>query len=355
MRKHSSRIVSKRLVCLRPAALALLGSAVFSGTAHAGVDAEVPAPAPPPAEVQEVPAPPPPAPEVQEVASPPPPAPEVREVAPPPPPAPEVQEVAPPPPPAPEVPEVASPPPPAPEVPEVAPAPEVQEVAPPPAPPHEAPEGLTPPVSLAGAAEVAAPAPDAKPTEAALVPVTQAAEAVPEAPNSLSGLLIIAGGGPGASSVTSPARPASVGSPLGTVAAQEAAALSCELHAVVRGGTTDSCFAGWLAARGFPSQSPMGLATDRASLTTVAAADAFSDGGHGGSAVVRPPAGPAPGPAPSGVSGGSSAGASGLALSAYLTLAGLLLLGGPRAMRRLRLSCEQWRAACFVLIPERPG
>ena len=318
MRKRSSRIVSKRLVCLRPAALALLGSAVFAGTAHAGADAEVPAPAAPPAEVQEVQAPAPPVPEVQEVA----------------PPAPEVQEVAPPPPPAPEVPEVA----------------------PPPAPPHEAPEGLTPPASLAGAPEVTAPAPDAQPTEAAPVPVTQAAEARPEAPNSLSGPLIIAstGGGPSASSVTSPARPASVGSPLGTVAAQEAAALSCELHAVVRGGTTDSCFAGWLAARGFPSQSSIGLATDGASLTTVAAADAFSDGGHGGSAVVRPPAGPAPGPAPSGVSGGSAPGASGLALSAYLT-PGDLLLGGPRAMRRLRLSCEQWRAACFVLIPERPG
>ena len=52
--------------------------------------------------------------------------------------------------------------------------------------------------------------------------------------------------------------------------------------------------------------------------------------------------------------GGSAPGASGLALSAYLT-PGDLLLGGPRAMRRLRLSCEQWRAACFVLIPERPG
>ncbi len=340
MRKRSSRIVSKRLVCLRPAALALLGSAVFAGTAHAGADAEVPAPAAPPAEVQEVQAPAPPVPEVQEVA----------------PPAPEVQEVAPPPPPAPKVPEVAPPPPPAHEVPEGAPPPEVQEVAPPPAPPHEAPEGLTPPASLAGAPEVTAPAPDAQPTEAAPVPVTQAAEARPEAPNSLSGPLIIAptGGGPGASSVTSPTRPASVGSPLGTVAAQEAAALSCELHAVVRGGTTDSCFAGWLAARGLPSQSSIGLATDGASLTTVAAADAFSDGGHGGSAVVRPPAGPAPGPAPSGVSGGSAPGASGLALSAYLT-PGDLLLGGPRAMRRLRLSCEQWRAACFVLIPERPG
>jgi hypothetical protein len=48
-------------------------------------------------------------------------------------------------------------------------------------------------------------------------------------------------------------------------------------------------------------------------------------------------------------------GGSGMGLSTFLTLAGLLLLGAPRAMRRLRLSCEPWLTACFVLIPERPG
>jgi len=39
----------------------------------------------------------------------------------------------------------------------------------------------------------------------------------------------------------------------------------------------------------------------------------------------------------------------------FLTLIGLLLLAAPRAMRRLRLSCEPWLTAFFVLIPERPG
>jgi hypothetical protein len=31
-----------------------------------------------------------------------------------------------------------------------------------------------------------------------------------------------------------------------------------------------------------------------------------------------------------------------------------LLLGAPRVLRRLRLSCEPWLAGCFVLVPERP-
>ena len=116
---------------------------------------------------------------------------------------------------------------------------------------------------------------------------------------------------------------------------------------------TEGCTAGWPGTQRFLSQSPMGLATAGASL---AAGEAGSPagGGHGGSAVVRPPVSPAPGSAPSGASG-SPTGASGLALSGFLSLAGLLLLGAPRAMRRLRLSCQPWLTACFVLIPERPG
>jgi hypothetical protein len=45
----------------------------------------------------------------------------------------------------------------------------------------------------------------------------------------------------------------------------------------------------------------------------------------------------------------------GIAFSIFFTLASLLLLGGLPAMRRLRLASEPWRAAPFVLIPERPG
>ena len=67
------------------------------------------------------------------------------------------------------------------------------------------------------------------------------------------------------------------------------------------------------------------------------------------------PVSPGPGPAPGGAAGGGSGGSGGIALSGLLPLAGLLLLAGPRAIRRLRLSCLPLLTACFVLIPERPG
>jgi translation initiation factor IF-2 len=78
----------------------------------------------------------------------------------------------------------------------------------------------------------------------------------------------------------------------------------------------------------------------------------------GGHSVVSAPLGSStPGPQPGGSSGGASAGGGGggLATSGFLSLAGLLLLAAPRAMRRLRLLCQPWRTACFALIPERPG
>jgi hypothetical protein len=67
------------------------------------------------------------------------------------------------------------------------------------------------------------------------------------------------------------------------------------------------------------------------------------------------PVSPTPGPTPGGAAGGTATGGSGIAVSAFLTLAGLLLLAAPRALRRLRLSSSPWRTAFFVLIPERPG
>ena len=103
------------------------------------------------------------------------------------------------------------------------------------------------------------------------------------------------------------------------------------------------------------------LSTSSTSINSVAASLAAAtpggppDGGHGGSTSGSPPVGPPTGPAPAGVSGGAGMGAAGLIFPGFLTLAGLLLAGAPRAMRRLRLSCEPWLTACFVLIPERPG
>jgi hypothetical protein len=67
------------------------------------------------------------------------------------------------------------------------------------------------------------------------------------------------------------------------------------------------------------------------------------------------PTSPTPGPAPAGAAGGAAVGGSGIAPTAFLTLAGLLLLAAPHALRRLRLSSRPWRTSFFVLIPERPG
>ncbi len=74
-------------------------------------------------------------------------------------------------------------------------------------------------------------------------------------------------------------------------------------------------------------------------------------------AATLPAAGDAvPPPSPGGFSPTSSAGvASGLSAMTFLALAALLLLAGPRAMRRLRRAGASWRLAQFALIPARPG
>ena len=133
--------------------------------------------------------------------------------------------------------------------------------------------------------------------------------------------------------------------------AQRAGELSCELSSL-SGDMSGNCSAEWLTPQRFLSGSPASYAAAVAALAPTSGPP--GDGGRGGAAVGSPPVSPGPGPAPAGAAG-SSAGATGLALSGFLTLAGLLLLGAPRAMRRLRLSCQPWRTACFVLIPERPG
>jgi hypothetical protein len=139
----------------------------------------------------------------------------------------------------------------------------------------------------------------------------------------------------------------------GMTSAQRAGGFSCELSQL-GGKLTDNCAVGWLGAPRFVSVEPTGLVTAASSLVAATLAGSPSDGGHGGAAVSSPPVGPAPSPAPGGAAGAAT-GASGVApLSTFLTLAGLLLLGAPRVLRRLRLSCEPWLAGCFVLVPERP-
>jgi hypothetical protein len=140
----------------------------------------------------------------------------------------------------------------------------------------------------------------------------------------------------------------------GMTSAQRAGSFSCELSQL-GGRLTDNCTVGWLGAPRFLSSNrSTGLVTAASLLVAATIAGSPSDGGHGGTAVTSPPVGPAPSPAPAGAAGAAT-GASGIApLSTFLTLAGLLLLGAPRVLRRLRLSCEPWLAGCFVLVPERP-
>jgi hypothetical protein len=140
----------------------------------------------------------------------------------------------------------------------------------------------------------------------------------------------------------------------GMTSAQRAGDFSCELSQL-GGHLTDNCAAGWLGAPRFVSVAPTGLVTIASSLVATTIAGSTSQGGHGGSAVSSPPIGSAPGPAPGGAAGAATGASGGTApLSTFLTLAGLLLLGAPRVLRRLRLSCEPWLAGCFVLVPERP-
>jgi hypothetical protein len=177
--------------------------------------------------------------------------------------------------------------------------------------------------------------------------------AVPTAggPGEPPGGLAVAAVGPPEIPTASSAGPPSVGGLTPMSVVQRDRQFNCEL---LGEHSASSCSAGWLSAQRVVAEAPMGLTATAASVA--AAAGSPPPGSHGGGGSGSPPVNPAPGPAPapSGASG-SATGSSGIALSGFLTLAGLLLLGAPRAMRRLRLSCQPWRTACFVLIPERPG
>ncbi len=132
--------------------------------------------------------------------------------------------------------------------------------------------------------------------------------------------------------------------------AQRAGELSCQLSGLA-GPVTEDCTAAWLGSESLLSSSPANLATAAPARSAAPAGGGGVVGYTGGNRSFIPP----PGPAPSGAVGGSAAGGSGVATSGTFKLAGLLLHTGPRALRRLRLSCSPWRTAFFVLIPERPG
>ncbi len=130
--------------------------------------------------------------------------------------------------------------------------------------------------------------------------------------------------------------------------AQLDAVLSCELSGSAS-ATNEDCSTGWASAPGLLAAASLGLAT---AAPAGGAPEGSGDGGYGG---VSHPTAPPPGPAPSGAFGGSAGGGTGMALSGFITRAGLLRLAAPRSMRRLRLSSRPWLTAFFVLIPERPG
>jgi hypothetical protein len=140
----------------------------------------------------------------------------------------------------------------------------------------------------------------------------------------------------------------------GMTPVERAGGFSCELSQL-SGQLTDNCTVGWLgASRLVAAGTPSGLVTAASSLVAATIAGTPSEGGHGGIAISSPPVGPAPSSPSPGGAAGAATGGSGVAPLSTLTLAGLLLLGAPRVLRRLRLSCEPWLAGCFVLVPERP-
>jgi hypothetical protein len=140
-------------------------------------------------------------------------------------------------------------------------------------------------------------------------------------------------------------------------AGSQAGRFRCELSAL-SGKMTDNCTAGWLGGPREVSSAPTSAAVAAvSSLAAAVTANSPSGGGHDGSGLGGSPLTPSPGSAPggsSGAAGGAGGGGPGAGVSIFITLAGLLLLGAPRALRRLRRAFEPWLAGCFVLIPERP-
>jgi hypothetical protein len=376
---RTKRIVCKGLLFLRPLIFALLGALVFAGSAVAapvtepnlgvslaapttqaiaGIQLPTPAPAP---EVAPAPAPTPPpatAPELAPAPAPTPPPVSAPEATPTPPPAP-----APTPPPAP-APEATPPPAPAPEA--TPPPTPVLEARPENPRTTRAPEVETPrrtstPEANAEAARPT-PAPEAEANSSpspspgtSQQPVGAAAPGPPPPPTG-SLPTAFALGGPGGAAATSAAGRSALGASAGVIAALGVAGLSCELSGLER-RTTTNCTAGYVGAQRLNAGSLVRVSSAGAATSLAAATvGGTSDNDPGGSAVgSRPPVNPAPSPTPGGASGGSAPGGPGIALSAFLSLAALLRLAPSRAMRRLRLSCEPWLTACFVLIPERPG
>jgi hypothetical protein len=204
----------------------------------------------------------------------------------------------------------------------------------------------TPPSNSGQIAAALISAPATMPSQDAAVPDGAAVEAS----SVLLGRLAVGSAGRSSGPPSGPGAGAIVASvPVaGLSAAQRAAELSCQLSGMA-GTANDNCGASWLGAQASLSAQAEGFRAPSGSRTGP------PDEGYGDSVGGSHPVIPAPAPAPSGAVGGSAAGGSGVSPAGFFSLAGLLLLAAPRALRRLRLLCESWRTAFFVLIPERPG
>ncbi len=323
----STPIVSKGLRAMRPFLLAVLGSLMLAGGARGAAPIAEEAPKPAPTE-----------PVTAEGA----PAPPTEEAAPAPTPVEPVTEETPAPAPTPVEPVAEETPAPAP-----TPVEPVAEETPAPAPAE--------PVAGEKPAEpVAKPASEGSPPSAAAQGPTPPDQGGPALPGEPVGSLTITVGIPAETQATA-APPTEVVMPTAIRAARKAGSLGCVVAALA-GPMTGDCAAGGSATQRALAGSPVGFAAAAvaAGSLTGTGPGAPPGSGDGDSSIGSPPFSPAPGSAPSGASGAAAAGGSGLGLSAFLTLAGLLGLAAPRAMRRLRLFCQPWRTACFVLIPERP-
>jgi hypothetical protein len=365
----STRILVKSLLCASLAVFALLGALVLPGAARAaepvaGQTPEATPPAEPVAPQASEPTPPaepvaPPAPE------PIPPAVPAPEPTPPAVPAPE------PTPPAAPAPEPTPPAAPAPEpTPPAAPAPgptPPTEPTPPTGPTTgptkedpllvepitERTKEATPTGPTTGQAAESLPASPAAAPQSAAPPNDPADPVIAEVSSALIGSTTTdpTASNTGGLWAVSTASAASIEAPPQFTVGQRAAGLGCELSGLA-GPVAYGCTVVWLGGRSFLSRSTVDIATQAAARVAVPAGDADSGyGSSGGSRSTSPP----PGPAPGGAFGGSATGGSGMAISGFFSLAGLLRRAAPRAMRRLRLSCQPWLTAFFVLIPERPG
>jgi outer membrane biosynthesis protein TonB len=258
------------------------------------------------------------------------------------------------PPPAPPAPEpVAEPPPPP------APEPVLETPVPPESPtPPSAPER---PVESTSPELPARPKTDEKSTTGVIVPATAtpSGPSGPEAPPSgavagtPTGTMII---NLAEAEVPSEASPETHRAAAARGAAGGGEVRSCELQGL-GGPTAAGCASsGWVRSPGalrpisVITLAPVTAALEGAEATSVAAGQDPSGSVGGGRPMPS-----SPGPAPGGASGGASGGGSGVGLSGFIAFAVLLLLAAPRAMRRLRLACQPWLTAFFVLIPERPG